>query len=321
MNFLADGLQEGRTARQLYKARKKRASVASHTCHRVYAPNTRALNSNVVVSRGNYCVANAHDTTIRPSEAGNSQESSINPSSSANRNERSDPTNDSDNDWVDFGTPSHHDNGRENSSHFHQVFARMKNEGKWRLESTGAYVEDRLYRAFEAKSDEWLDQSLIGSWTVDLQAADVLAVFSRTEQTEILQRTIVPVPRLPDEWADAFTRFEGSTNDTELIEQMTRHLAAPTSIESREKIWLHTALGHWTILCGTAQFNESRADQWWTMHLWAPMFDTLLQLIPGVVMERSEISPTSLSSYVLTVQSGRTLRSEAVQSASILIET
>jgi hypothetical protein len=197
----------------------------------------------------------------------------------------------------------------------------MKNEGKWRLASTGAYVEDRIYRAFKSKSDGWLDQSLIGSWTVDLQAVDVLAIFSRTEQTEILQRSIVPVPQLPDEWANAFTKFEGSTNDTELIEQMTRHLTAPMSIEVREKVWLLTALGHWTMLCGTAQFNESRADQWWTMHLWAPIFDTLLQLIPGVVMERSEISSTALSSYVLTVQPGRTLRSEAVQSASIPIGT
>jgi hypothetical protein len=144
-----------------------------------------------------------------------------------------------------------------------------------------------LYQTFKAKSDEWLCQSLVGSWIVDLKAPEMAGVFTEVEQTEIARRGVIPFPRLPEPWAGILTSFEGVMDNDALVGQMADLITADSPVGLEERLWLQSAVARWVMLCKNGQASASRPEVWWAVNVWSLVLDGLLQLIPGVVLDRS----------------------------------
>jgi hypothetical protein len=162
----------------------------------------------------------------------------------------------------------------------------MKDWAKWRLESTNRCVEDVIYDAFRDKSDVWLGQSLIGLWIFDVQSKDIRNLFTKEEQGEIFEQSVKPIPQLADQWEPLFAEIQGASDEGELVRRLSGQLTENSTVEHGGGYWLVSAVLRWKMLCGNNQFNETRSETWWTVNLWSLVFDSLFQLVPGVVFER-----------------------------------
>ena len=161
----------------------------------------------------------------------------------------------------------------------------IEEASKWRLQS-GRFVEDVVFDAYKTKTMAYLNQSPVGSWILDLRDKQILNLFDADEQAQIRRESMIPLPPLSEDWAIILDRLARIKQVDDVAQQSVQLVRQMDTIELGEELWLGSALSKWTMLWMNNQFSEARSEVWWTVNLWAPIFDSLLQLIPGVVFER-----------------------------------
>lgn len=198
------------------------------------------------------------------------------------------------------------------SARFRSSYATLHDSVKWRLNSTGHYVEDILYRALRKAPDTNTSFAVqFGrSFSIDVTNETMRGWFEPEEWAE-LKAAIPKLPPPPEEFVDSLLRYEAVRSVGELRE------AARTSYLQEEKYqrdrhwdreWAEAVLiGMYVGFllrrggCVLTEFTyrhalydapnqplllKDNAEDFYSTQLWASIIDRCFWNIPGVTVQR-----------------------------------
>ncbi|KAI8335143.1 hypothetical protein BC941DRAFT_399684 [Chlamydoabsidia padenii] len=185
----------------------------------------------------------------------------------------------------------------ESMDEFKQIYSKMEDSMKWKLECTGRYVEDVLYNHGLTLEKE----NCLHSFILDTDDDDIRGLFGRDEWEEIDCTNVKEDPPLPDnvktllhdlnktDYSAIYDILKDSTRRYEDFNTKAIFYAVDSIL------FLYEAVPN--------PLMSQQLEQWYQANIWTPIMDKMLGDLPGVVCVLGESA--SLASKERKRQQGK----------------
>lgn len=173
---------------------------------------------------------------------------------------------------------------------FFENYGNQIQEEKWTLKP-GIVIEDILFRHLKEQSQDFISDSLLGSWVVDIDKEKNLMnkLFGKDDFAAIRDAVTYELPDLPHYLNKLIEEFD-IHDDKTFYSKISQLLVASSAIPETEFLyreWLSLALTKWRQLCREGLLDETdHSEHWYSAHLWSLVLDTLLQSIDETRFKR-----------------------------------
>ncbi|CAJ0910374.1 12781_t:CDS:2, partial [Entrophospora sp. SA101] len=191
------------------------------------------------------------------------------------------------------------DNQKENVVDYKNIFKSMDNKFKWKLESSGRYVENVLY-SYAIKNDDSPELPL-HSFIIDLKDSIIKKIFTNPELEEMANTNIKTDPVVDKVFVDELNRFSEITTiqgfRVALNKLSTKCLETSNKDDHFSLDTLHYIIN--TLIRQYERhpnpFTVDHHEGWYVVNLWGPVVDRMFDDLEHIDVIRGDASSIASS--------------------------